>query len=138
MAIVAAAIGFLVAGYDTTGTTLSYACYQLAKSPEIQEKLRKEILQCSKSEQLTYDEIQSMEYLEQVIFETLRFYNLLGALARVSEKDYPVPGTDLVLPAFTGVFINVMAIHFDPEHYANPPFFDPDHFSREAKANRHP
>lgn len=138
VAIVAAAIGFLVAGYDTTGTTLSYACYQLAKSPEIQEKLRKEILQCSKSEQLTYDEIQSMEYLEQVIFETLRFYNLLGALARVSEKDYPVPGTDLVLPAFTGVFINVMAIHFDPEHYANPPVFDPDHFSREAKANRHP
>ena len=79
-----------------------------------------------------------MEFLDQIICETLRFYNLLGALARVSEKDYPVPGTDLVLPAFTGVFINIMAIHFDPAHYANPDVFDPDHFSKEAKANRHP
>ena len=57
VAIVAAAIGFLVAGYDTTGTTLSYASYQLAKSPEIQEKLRKEILKCSKGEKFTFFKI---------------------------------------------------------------------------------
>merc|ERR1740129_2601417 len=41
--IVATAIVMLVAGYDTTGTTLAFACYDLAKHPDVQEKLRDEV-----------------------------------------------------------------------------------------------
>ena len=32
-----------MAGYDTTGTTLAFACYDLAKHPDVQEKLRDEV-----------------------------------------------------------------------------------------------
>ena len=32
-----------MAGYDTTGTTLAFACYDLAKHPDVQEKLREEV-----------------------------------------------------------------------------------------------
>ena len=32
-----------MAGYDTTGTTLAFACYDLAKNPDVQEKLREEV-----------------------------------------------------------------------------------------------
>ena len=33
----------LVAGYDTTGVTLSYLAYAMSKNPEIQEKLQAEV-----------------------------------------------------------------------------------------------
>ena len=32
-----------MAGYDTTGTTLAFACYDLAKNSDVQEKLREEV-----------------------------------------------------------------------------------------------
>lgn len=141
LVIVATAIVLLVAGYDTTGTTLAWACYELAKNPEIQEKLRQEvedILDGDPERKLTYDDIQSMTYLDQVINETLRFHNPVGALQRSAAKEYKVPGTDIVLPKDTMVWINVLSMHFDQKHYENPHGFDPDHFSKDAKSNRHP
>ena len=41
--IVAHAVTFLLAGYETTANTLSYTAYLLALNPHIQEKLQSEI-----------------------------------------------------------------------------------------------
>ena len=43
LTVVATAIVLLVAGYDTTGMTLSYLAYELSKNPEIQKKLQVEV-----------------------------------------------------------------------------------------------
>jgi cytochrome P450 family 6 len=66
---VAQALSFLLGGYETSGTTLSFALYELALHPEIQQSLRAEILQVlSKHDgQLTYDGIQDMSYLDRVV-----------------------------------------------------------------------
>ena len=140
LVIVATAVVLLVAGYDTTGTTLAFACYQLAKNPEIQEKLREEVEEIvgDSSRELTYDDLQNMTYVDQIISETLRFRSLIPLLNRVVEKDYKLPGHDIVLKRDQSVWINVMSPHFDPNHYANPYVFDPEHFSKEAKAKRNP
>ena len=60
---------FLLAGYVTSGSTLSFALYELALHPEIQQRLRAEILQVlSKHDgKLTYDGIQDMSYLDRVV-----------------------------------------------------------------------
>ena len=141
LVIVATAIVILVAGYDTTGTTLAFACYQLAKNPQIQDKLREEVLEVvgdNAQRDLTYDDLQSMTYVDQVFNEALRFYNPVGILQRSVTQKYKMPGHDLVLEKDAQVWINVMALHTDPKHYANPYEFDPEHFSKEAKAARNP
>jgi cytochrome P450 family 6 len=66
---VAQAFQFLLAGYETSSTTLSFALYELALHPDIQHRLRAEILQVLNKHngQLTYDGIQEMSYLDRVV-----------------------------------------------------------------------
>ena len=60
---------FLIAGYETSSSTLSFALYELALHPQIQQNLRAEIMQVmSKHDgKLTYDGMQDMLYLDRVV-----------------------------------------------------------------------
>ena len=74
----------------------------------------------------------------QIISEVLRLHNPASILQRSANKDYQIPNTDLVIPEGTGVWINGVAVHMNPKYYENPKSFNPEHFSKEAKAKRHP
>jgi cytochrome P450 len=62
------AFQFLAAGFETSGSTMAYALYELALHPEIQNRLRAEIMQVLNKQngQVTYDGIQEMAYLDMV------------------------------------------------------------------------
>jgi cytochrome P450 family 6 len=59
----------MIAGLESSATTLSFALYELALHPEIQHRLRAEILQVLNKHngELTYDGIQEMSYLDRVV-----------------------------------------------------------------------
>ena len=67
--VVGQAFQFLAAGFETSGSTMSYALYELALHPEIQKRLRAEIMRALNKHngQLTYDGIQEMAYLDMVV-----------------------------------------------------------------------
>jgi len=141
LTVVATALVLLVAGYDTTGMTLSYLAYELSKNPEIQKKLQEEIDEAfeeSGDEFPDYSVIQNLPYLDMVLHETLRFHSPVGANTRVATKDYSLPGTDIVLKTEDMISFNNQGLHFDPEHWTNPTEFYPEHFSKESKAARNP
>jgi cytochrome P450 family 6 len=66
---VAQALAFLIASFETTGTTLTYALYELALHPDVQSRLREEITQVLDNHhgQLTYEGIREMSYLDMVV-----------------------------------------------------------------------
>jgi cytochrome P450 len=67
--IVAQALLFFAAGYETSSTALSLCLLELAINPEIKQSLSIEIdrtlEKCKGS--ITYDAIQSMSYLDKVV-----------------------------------------------------------------------
>ncbi|XP_068240582.1 uncharacterized protein [Palaemon carinicauda] len=70
--IIAQCVLFIIAGYDTTATTLAFAAYELAKNPDKQQLLREEVQDAiSQNNGMTYQAIMESKYLEACISEML-------------------------------------------------------------------
>ena len=137
--MVAQSVLFLIAGYDTTSTLLTFAAYCLALDQEIQQRVQQEVDEAiARHDGLTYDAVMDMPYMDRVMAETLRMYPPATRMERVCTKDYTLPGTNVHIPAGTLVMLPVFVMHRDPDHYPDPLTFDPDRFLPEEKEKRHP
>ena len=77
--VVSNVILFMLAGFETTSNFLAYSTYVLAKHPDIQEKLRAEIdEQWQEYQELDYERVSDMTYMDLFIREVLRMYRVSG------------------------------------------------------------
>ncbi|XP_055948651.1 cytochrome P450 3A21-like [Argiope bruennichi] len=131
---------FFLAAYDTSATTLTFASYLLALNPDIQDKAFEEIrevLQRYKGE-LTYEALQEMKYLDNIISETLRLYPPATRLERLTDVDTKLGDTGITIPKGMIISIPSYALHKDPQYFPDPEKFDPDRFTPEERAKRNP
>ncbi|TBU34358.1 cytochrome P450 [Dichomitus squalens] len=82
---------FIFAGMDTTSNALAVTLSLLAQHPEVQEKLRNEILEASKGDVFDYDILVSLPYLDAVCRESLRVYAPVSNLFRETRQDVVLP-----------------------------------------------
>ena len=93
----------LLAGRDTTASTLSWVFLELARNPGVVQKLHAEIHDVvgSDGRPPTYQQIKDMKYLNWIINETLRLYPVVPFNVRDSLEDATLPrgaGPDGTLP----------------------------------------
>ena len=62
------------AGMDTTSNALSVTLWRLAQNQDIQDRLRKEILEAQDGRDIPYDELVSLPLLDAICREILRLY----------------------------------------------------------------
>ncbi|KAJ8913651.1 hypothetical protein NQ315_007368 [Exocentrus adspersus] len=138
--IVAQSFIFFIAGFETSSTTMTFALFELATRPDIQDKMREEIrtVLAKHDDKINYDSMNELVYMKRVIDETLRKHSPVALLSRKAVADYKVPGEDLVIEKGTGVFIPVTGLHYDEDYYEQPELFNPDRFSPENKSARNP
>jgi len=129
---------FFAAGFETSSTTATFALYELAQQHDTQDKIRQEIDEIlAKHDDLTYDTLNEMTYLQKVINETLRKYPPIPMLNRICTKDIDFP-MNIHLPKGTLITIPVLGIHRDPSIYPDPDKFNPERFNADVVAERHP
>lgn len=131
---------FFLAGYDSSALTMSSTLYELARKPYIQNKLRDEINQSLLKNDgiFTYTMIMDLEYLEMVIFETLRMYPVLPIIDRIATSDYEIEETGLIIEKGTPILIPMLGLHYDSNYFSNPNEYDPENFSEFNKQRRNP
>ena len=62
----------MFAGTDTTSCALAHCLELLAKNADIQQKLRVEIMRAGKGQDIPYEQLVGLLYLDAVCKETLR------------------------------------------------------------------
>ncbi|KAK6035515.1 unspecific monooxygenase [Cooperia oncophora] len=117
---------FLLAGFDTTATSLAFATHLLAKHPSVQKNLQEEIDQHCNRESISYETLTSLRYLDAVIKETLRMY----PLATVANSRRCMKATTLGgvrIQEGENVCADTLTIHFNRELWGD----DADDFRPE-------
>lgn len=79
-----------MAGHETTSTAVTYALFALTQHPDVQRKLRDELLAVS-TEEPGMDELQALPYLDLVVREVLRFYAPAPISIRAAANDDEIP-----------------------------------------------
>ncbi|KAH8406009.1 hypothetical protein KR215_002671 [Drosophila sulfurigaster] len=131
---------FFFAGFETVSTCLCFLTYELCKNPEVQSQLHNEILEVQKKLQgkpLDYDTLVHMKYLDMVVSEALRKWPPAPRTDRLCNADIDLKdeNNQFVVSLKKGdvLFIPIIALHYDPENFAEPTEFRPERFSDENK-----
>lgn len=122
--IIANSVIFLLAGYETTSSLLTFACFELARNKDLQDRLRQEV---TENDIEDYQIINELPYLDAVIKETLRMYPPVVGLNRRLKEKYNL-NDSTVLEKGTTIQIPVYSLHRDPKYHPNPEEFDPERF----------
>jgi cytochrome P450 len=119
-------ITLLIAGHDTTATTLSFAISSLLAHPAILERARAELARVVGAAPLTPERLRELELLDAIVKEVLRLYGPAPGFARTLAK--PLRLGDHDLPAGVTVTASTYLLHRDPRLWENPRQFDPTRF----------
>uniref|UniRef100_A0A8C1RJ59 unspecific monooxygenase n=1 Tax=Cyprinus carpio TaxID=7962 RepID=A0A8C1RJ59_CYPCA len=131
--ILSQSLVFILGGYETTSTTLTFLLYNLATNPDCLEKLVEEIdTNFPPDTPITYDALMKMDYLEMAINESMRLLPTAPRLERSSKKTVEING--VTIPKDTLVGIPTYVLCRDPQLWESPDEFRPERFSPESKS----
>jgi cytochrome P450/NADPH-cytochrome P450 reductase len=133
-------VTFLVAGHETTGSTIAFAFYNLLKNPEYLSLAYEEVdrvLGSDKNKILDQYDFKELKFIRQVLFETLRLYPPLIGFSRYSPVDTFIGEEKYPVEANQSIYVMPYFMHRDKKHWGeNPELFNPTHFSPEAILKR--
>ncbi|CAG8719577.1 27880_t:CDS:2, partial [Racocetra persica] len=125
--------GYLTAGYHTTGVAIPFTIFALTQNPRIKVKLQEEIDEVLQGRLPTFEDLSKMDYLTQVIKESLRVHPPGTFCARLIKTDstFPKAVEHFKVQVDTTVIYCIPLYHENPSYFPNPQKFDPSRFSRE-------
>ncbi|CCF57563.1 hypothetical protein KAFR_0C05720 [Kazachstania africana CBS 2517] len=119
-------IGVLMGGQHTSAATSAWALLHLAERPDVQQELYEEqmrVLDNGKKE-LTFDLLEQMPLLNQMLKEVLRLHHPLHSLFRKVMRNIQVPNTSYVVPKGYYVLVSPGYTHLQEEYFPQPTTFN--------------
>ena len=123
----------LTGGVETTSLALSWTFHELARHPEVEALVHKEIDDVLAGRPPTTEDIPRLVHTQRVVNEVLRLYPV-WILMRRTTAEVELGGTRL--PPGTEVIVSPHALHFDPRYHPAPNRFDPDRWTPERAARQ--
>jgi len=123
----------IVAGHETTASTLNWNWYLISQHPEVEQRLANELQTLTTS--FEFEDLPKFPYARQIIEETMRLYPAGWSVSRKALGDDWLG--DYFVPAGTEIYLPPYFIQRHPELWEEPDRFNPDRFRPENSKHRH-
>jgi cytochrome P450 family 110 len=119
-------VTLLLAGHETSATSLSWTFEEILRAPGEQDRLLAEAAGVLGGSPVTSEHLPRLERVDSVVKESLRLHPVTGTAARVLKAPAKVGGYDLPAGVMIGVMLNLL--HRRPDLYPDPEHFQGDRF----------
>ncbi|CAK4074756.1 unnamed protein product [Aphanomyces euteiches] len=124
---------FMLAGHETTSTTLAWIFTLFAQHPHAESMARQEARAVTAADGVIgWKSLGELKYITACIQETLRLFPTVSTLAsRVAEHDDSLPTSDgkqIFVPKGTVVAFSTAAMHRNSKYWSQPQVYLPDRF----------
>lgn len=117
----------LLAGHETTALALSWTWYLLAKHPEAEKLLQKEVDAALAGAAPRVEDLPRLPYTEKVVKEALRLYPPAYVVLRLALEPVEIAG--YALPAGSSVGMSPWVVHHDARYFPEPEKFLPERWT---------
>jgi cytochrome P450 len=122
----------LTAGHETTANLLTWACWELANDPLLQDALRAEVQAATREGPLTPAHASQLPLVRAVISETLRLHPPAWIMGRRALVDLELDGHPI--PRGTTIVASPWLVHRDPRWWPEADRFNPARWLDAAAA----
>jgi cytochrome P450 len=123
----------IVAGHETTASTLNWTWYLISQHPEVEQRLSNELNYLTTFPE--FDDLPRFLYTRQIIDEAMRLYPAGWNMTRRALRDDRL-GVYFV-PAGTEIYVPPYFIQRHPDLWEEPDRFNPDRFRSDNAKHRH-
>ncbi|MGH3661437.1 MAG: cytochrome P450 [Micromonosporaceae bacterium] len=127
-------ITLLLAGHETTASTLSWTFYLLDQHPEAQRRVAEEARAVLGDRLPEYQDLRQLRHATMAVQEAMRLYPPVWILTRQAQTDDEIGGYHV--PAGADVLICPYTLHRHPDFWDAPDRFVPDRFDPTRQTNR--
>ena len=124
----------LLAGHETTASTLSWAFHLMDEHPSVARRMREEATAVLGTRRPTHEDLSRLPYLTMVVEEVMRLYPPVWILPRAAQADDLVDGYPV--PAGSDVVVSPYILHRHPRYWLDPERFVPERFDRSRSSDR--
>ncbi len=127
-------VTLLLAGHETTASTLGWTLHLIDNEPEVRRRLREEADRVLGGRLPIYADLHHLRFTTMVVEEAMRLYPPVWLLPRLAVAEDVVGGYRV--PAGADVVILPYTLHRHPEFWTAPQRFDPDRFDPARARDR--
>jgi len=127
-------VTLLLAGHETTASTLGWTFYLIDRHPEVLARLRAEAVEVIGDRLPVHADLPRLKYTVMVVEEVMRLYPPVWILTRQAQQEDMVGGYRV--PAGADVLVCPYTLHRHPGFWDAPDRFDPDRFDPGRAASR--
>jgi len=123
----------IVAGHETTASTLNWAWYLISQHPEVEQRLSDELNYLTTFSE--FDDLPRFLYTRQIIDEVMRLYPAGWLITRKALRDDRLG--EYFVPGGTEIYVQLYFIQRHPDVWEEPDRFNPDRFRPDNSKHRH-